>query len=224
MATRIGASAFNQQFVLPDWEILRHRIEAQFVADNFSVAAAFVADVAAAADIAKHHPDIDIRHPGRVRVGLSTHDVGGLSEADASLATTISALAAGRKLRVDSTVLTMLDIAIDALDIDLVRPFWVAVLGYRELPAGQPDWPIEDLVDPLGFGPDVWFQQMDAPRPQRNRVHLDLRVPAEVAEARIAAAIAAGGRLLSAEHARAFWVLADPEGNEACICTWQDRD
>jgi 4a-hydroxytetrahydrobiopterin dehydratase len=70
----------------------------------------------------------------------------------------------------------------------------------------------------------VWFQQMDAPRPQRNRIHLDVIVPHDVAEERVAATLAAGGRLVSADRAPAFWVLADVEGNEACVCTWQGRE
>lgn len=111
-----------------------------------------------------------------------------------------------------------LAIAIDAMDIPAVRPFWQAVLGYDAV-----DAPV-DLVDPSGGGPSVWFQQMDEPRPQRNRVHLDLTVPHDDAVARVEAALAAGGRLVSDEHARAFWILADPEGNEVCVCTWQDRD
>jgi 4a-hydroxytetrahydrobiopterin dehydratase len=65
---------------------------------------------------------------------------------------------------------------------------------------------------------------MDTPRPQRNRIHLDIVVAHDVAEQRVAAAVATGGRVVSDKRARAFWVLADPEGNEACICTWQDRD
>ena len=65
---------------------------------------------------------------------------------------------------------------------------------------------------------------MDAPRPQRNRIHLDITVPDDVAEQRITAALAAGGTLVSDGAAKAFWILADPEGNEVCICTWQDRD
>jgi 4a-hydroxytetrahydrobiopterin dehydratase len=64
---------------------------------------------------------------------------------------------------------------------------------------------------------------MDEPRPQRNRIHVDVTVPHDEADARIAAAIDAGGQLVSAARARAFWILADPEGNEACVCTWQDR-
>jgi 4a-hydroxytetrahydrobiopterin dehydratase len=65
---------------------------------------------------------------------------------------------------------------------------------------------------------------MDAPRPQRNRIHIDVDVPHREAKARLDASIAAGGRLLSDAGAPAFLVLADPEGNEACICTWQGRD
>ncbi|MDX6325266.1 MAG: 4a-hydroxytetrahydrobiopterin dehydratase, partial [Nocardioidaceae bacterium] len=61
-------------------------------------------------------------------------------------------------------------------------------------------------------------------RPQRNRLHIDVLVPHDVAEQRIEAAVAAGGRVVNEREARAFWVLADPEGNEACICTWQDRE
>lgn len=70
----------------------------------------------------------------------------------------------------------------------------------------------------------MWFQQMDAPRPQRNRIHLDLTEPHDEAERRVAAALNAGGVLVDGSHARAFWVLADAEGNEVCVCTWQDRD
>jgi 4a-hydroxytetrahydrobiopterin dehydratase len=65
---------------------------------------------------------------------------------------------------------------------------------------------------------------MDAPRPQRNRIHIDVSVPHDQAQARLEAALAAGGRLLSDAEAPAFWVLADPEGNGACITTWQARD
>ena len=58
---------------------------------------------------------------------------------------------------------------------------------------------------------------MTEPRPQRNRIHLDISVPHDEAQARIEAALKAGGTLVSDAHAPAFWVLADAEGNEACI-------
>ncbi len=116
-----------------------------------------------------------------------------------------------------------MEIAIDAMDIPAVRPFWQAVLGYTDEPWGSGD-PGAGLVDPLGQGPAFWFQQMDAPRPQRNRIHVDISVPHDEAGRRIADALAAGGTLVSDDEAPAFWILADPEGNEACICTWQGRD
>jgi 4a-hydroxytetrahydrobiopterin dehydratase len=94
-------------------------------------------------------------------------------------------------------------------------------LGYADEPGSELP---AALIDPSGRGPAVWFQQMDAPRPQRNRIHIDVDVPHEAAAARIDAALAAGGHLLSDDAAPAYWVLADPEGNEACICTWQGRD
>jgi 4a-hydroxytetrahydrobiopterin dehydratase len=65
---------------------------------------------------------------------------------------------------------------------------------------------------------------MDAPRPQRNRIHVDLYLPQDVAEARIAAALAAGGRIVNDEHAPHWWTLADPEGNEVDVAPWPDLD
>ncbi len=81
-----------------------------------------------------------------------------------------------------------------------------------------------DLIDPHAQGPPFWFQQMDAPRPQRNRIHIDVYVPHDQAEARVAAAIAAGGHLVSDEHAPEWWTLADAEGNEVDVAPWPDRD
>jgi 4a-hydroxytetrahydrobiopterin dehydratase len=175
------------------------------------------------------HLHLDLR-PDRVDLVLRTPTDGRLSRLDATLAARISA--AVGELGMATTPggtgaarpVQALEIAIDALDIPAVLPFWQAVFGYvvETRPIAEGDEGI--VVDPAGQGPTVWFQQLDAPRPQRNRIHFDLTVAEDEAEVRIAAALAAGGRLVSDAHARAFWVLADPEGNEVCICTWQDRD
>ena len=106
--------------------------------------------------------------------------------------------------------------AIDALVIPDVLPFWRAVLGYEQV-GTRICW-IPDLE-----GPPLWFQQMDAPRPQRNRIHVDLYVPHDEAEARVAAAIAAGGRVVNDANAPGWWTLADPEGNEVDVASWPDR-
>lgn len=194
------------------WRVLLRTVRATFTATDFASAAAFVARVAQVADELNHHPDVVLRW-GQVTVTSSSHDVGGLTQRDVDLARAVSQIADELGLDADVPRSQALEIAIDALDIPAVRPFWAAVLGYDE---GD-----DDLVDPAGIGPAVWFQQMDAPREQRNRIHLDVCVPHDEAEARIAAAVEAGGRLLSDARAPAFWVLADAEGNEACVCTWQ---
>ena len=78
------------------------------------------------------------------------------------------------------------------------------------------------LVDPHFEGPTFWFQQLDAPRPQRNSIHIDLYLPEDQAKARIDAAVAAGGRIASDAHAPEWWTLADPEGNEVDVAPWPD--
>ncbi|HZM79998.1 MAG TPA: VOC family protein [Candidatus Limnocylindrales bacterium] len=145
-----------------------------------------------------------------------------VAEAEADLARRISDLVVGLGLKFEPESTQMLELAIDAIDISEIRPFWRAVLGYADevLPAG----PNDPIIDPAGQGPAIWFQQMDAPRPQRNRIHFDLAVPHDQLEARLAAALVAGGALVSDRDAPAFWVLADPEGNEICLTTWQGRD
>ena len=79
------------------------------------------------------------------------------------------------------------------------------------------------MHDPNGIGPAFWFQQMDAPRPQRNRIHLDIDVPNDEVDDRSRPSWRRVGTMVNDTWARAFWVLADPEGNEACLCTWEDR-
>ena len=221
---KVSPSQFHERDDLPDWRVLQRRIEAGFRAPSLAAGAAFIVRVIAAADAADHHPDVDLRYPGRLRVALTTHAQHGLTDADVDLAREISRLAAEDGLTTYPMLAQGTEVAIDALDIEAIRPFWRAVLGYvDEAPAAE-NQPVDAIVDPRRVGPSFWFQQMEEPRPQRSRMHIDVIVPHDEAEARVAAAIAAGGRLLTDQYARSFWVLADIEGNEACVCTWQDRE
>jgi 4a-hydroxytetrahydrobiopterin dehydratase len=181
--------------------------------------------VDACAAEAEAHLRLDLR-PDRVELSLQTRSIADVTERDAVLAERISRALAELPAVTTSQLLPrptqMLELAIDALDIPAIRPFWKAVLAYQDEP-GRSD-PDDPIVDPAGQLPAVWFQQMTAARPDRNRIHLDVTVPHDEAEARVAAALAAGGVLVSDARARSFWVLADVEGNEACVCTWLDRD
>jgi len=186
--------------------------------------------VQACGGLADGHLRADLR-PDRVELSLQTRSRGVVTAADVELAHAVTAaLHAGGASTGGATGSTLprpvqaLELAIDALDIPAVLPFWRAVLGYVDEPGSVVDDPPAAIVDPAGQLPAVWFQQMEAPRPQRNRVHLDVTVAHDEADARVRAALDAGGVLVDATHARSFWVLADVEGNEVCVCTWTDRD
>jgi 4a-hydroxytetrahydrobiopterin dehydratase len=205
--------------------VLRASVEVDSLAQAVTVATA--ATTVAGRD-ADERLWIDLRRH-RVVLSIQTLALAEITEMDIALVRTVTHALTELGLRPDPVVERapersdqLLELAIDALDIPAVRPFWKAVLSYAD-EAGR-DRPTDPIVDPVGQGPAIWFQQMDAPRPQRNRIHVDVSVPHDEARHRIDAARAAGGRLVSDAHAPAFWVLADIEGNEACITTWQGRD
>ena len=205
-----------QRFHEADWRVVRDDASTHFRTDSFAAGVALVNAIGRLAHDANHHADLDLR-PDGVTVRLRTESVGGLSEREVVLARQISEAARELSVPVDLTGLQMVQVAIDALVIPDVLPFWRAVLGYRKVGG-------EDLIDPHFQGPPFWFQQMDAPRPQRNRIHIDVYVPHDQAEARVAAAIAAGGHVVSDENAPGWWTLADAEGNEVDVASWPDRD
>jgi 4a-hydroxytetrahydrobiopterin dehydratase len=196
-----------------------------------------VGSVVEAADVARRivggvgtdageHVHVDVR-ADRAVVSVQTFATGRTTRRDIDIARRITEIASEVGLRTEPVAgparsVQVLEIAVDAMDIPLVRPFWKAAFGYVD--EGADAGPEDPLVDPLGQQPAIWFQQMDAPRAQRNRIHFDVSVPHDEARQRIQTALGAGGTLLSDAEAPAFWVLADPEGNEVCITTWQGRD
>lgn len=200
----------------PDWRLLLGRLMLSVAFPDFASALRFVDAVGAVAEEQQHHPEVDLRW-GRVVLAVASHDVGGLSERDLRFAAAVAPLVEEHGGTVEHPRLTELEIAVDTMDAARIMPFWAAVLGF--VPDGD-----DALSDPQSRLPSMWFQQMEQAREQRNRIHLDVTVPHDVAEARVAAALAAGGALVSDADAPRFWVLADAEGNEACVCTWQGRD
>jgi 4a-hydroxytetrahydrobiopterin dehydratase len=199
-----------------DWRVVGEVPSTHFRTGSFAKGLALVDAIGKLADAANHHPDVDLRYHG-VTVRLTTHSEGRPTERDVALAGQITDAARELGIPVDHSGLQVIQVAIDALVIPDVLPFWRAVLGYRQ----EGD---EGVVDPDAQGPPFWFQQMDAPRPQRNRIHIDLYVPHDQAEARVAAALAAGGRIVSDENAPGWWTLADAEGNEVDVAPWPDLD
>ena len=200
---------------LADWRLVLGRLVARFDTGDFGAGARLVGEIARVADEADHHPDVDLRFP-HVTVTLVSHDVGGVTQRDVRLARRISELAADAGVAADPSAPQLVELALDTPATASVLPFWQAVLGY--------DASDDDVTDPAGRGTSLWFQPSEATAPDRQRFHLDVSVPHDVARERIDAALAAGGTLVDDGAAPSFWVLADAEGNKACICTWEGRD
>lgn len=214
MVDTITGAQFHEAHGVEDWRVLSWGAQAHFLTGSFAKGAEFVSAVAAVADAAGHHPDIDLRY-STVTVHVWTQSVHELTEKDTALAREISDVARRLQIAADPSRVQRVQIAIDAMDIAKVQPFWRAVLGYDELAE-------EDIVDPNWVNPNFWFQQMDAPRPQRNRIHIDLYLPRDQAQARVDAALAAGGTVVNDANAPFWWTLADPEGNEVDVAPWPD--
>jgi len=197
------------------------QLRTRFLTGDFSTGLALVNSIGNAADAADHHPDLDLRY-GFLDVSLSSHDVGGVTRRDLRLAASISEMARAAGVEADPAAPQVVELGLDTWASPEkgyeILPFWRAVLGY---PGRGDDG--DDVFDPTGRGPLIWFQATDEHEEPRQRFHLDICVPHDQVEARIAAAVEAGGLLVTDVGAPAFWVLADPQGNKACLCTWQGR-
>jgi 4a-hydroxytetrahydrobiopterin dehydratase len=214
MVERVVGTQFHEAEGVEDWRVVYNGAKTFFATGSFEKGVALVDAIAKIATAAGHHPDIDLRYNGVV-VRVWTYSIGRLTDLDIALARQISAAARELDIPADPSKVQTIQIAIDAMAISEVLPFWKAVLGYSQ--SGD-----EDIEDPLWHSPNVWFQQMDAPRPQRNRFHIDISLPRDQADERIAAALAAGGHIVSDAHAPDWWTLADSEGNEVDIAPWMD--
>ena len=203
---------------LDDWRWLVGGLHARFATGDFATGLALADRIGAAAEVADHHPDLDLRYPV-LAVRLVSHDVGGVTERDLRLARRISELAADLEVAAEPGAIRVLELALDTADHAAVAPFWRAILGYADSPVHGD----REVVDGDGRLTTLWFQGTDAHDVPRQRFHLDIVVPPEQAQERIDAALAAGGTLVTDRFAPAFWVLADADGNQACVCTPEGR-
>jgi 4a-hydroxytetrahydrobiopterin dehydratase len=223
MTTKLTRTAVSDAVSALGWRLILNRLETVIAVPSVGAGAHVIAQLverSVPADDTTARFDL---RPGAVLITIEPTDRS-LAEPDIDLARALSAAAVDLGAETVSELggptqlgVQGVEFAIDAMDIDAVRPFWRAVMGYVDAPDGS-------LYDPGQRGFPVWFQQMDEPRTQRNRVHFDVVVAHDVAPARLAATLAAGGTLVSDAEAPAFWIMADVEGNEVCICTWQGRD
>lgn len=204
---------------LDDWRTINVALEAHFATGNFSTGLAFVNRIGALAETANHHPDLDLRY-GFLQVRLVSHDAGAKTDRDVAMARAISEVAAELGIESDPSRVSAISLGLDTWDAEAIKPFWRAVLGLSD--SRDPDSP-DDLVDPSGLLPGLWFQDSDEHSEPRQRFHCDIAVPPDAAAARIAAALEAGGVLVTERDAPRFTVLADAQGNKVCVCTHVGR-
>jgi 4a-hydroxytetrahydrobiopterin dehydratase len=201
----------------PDFRHMPGQLMARYRTADFASAQQLVGEIARLADEADHHPDLQVGW-GYVEVRLTSHDVKGITRRDTALARRISAVAGEQGAHPEPGALQLVEWGLDTWADVEVLPFWRALLGYGDAHMEG------EVVDPAGRGgPTVWFQDTDEHETPRQRFHPDIWVPVDEAHTRIEAAIAAGGTLVSDDKAPSFWVLADPQGNRACICTVAQR-
>jgi 4a-hydroxytetrahydrobiopterin dehydratase len=222
MSEPITAREFHATEGLGDWRVLGEGACAFYRTGSFTESARFVAAVSELEGVDEHPPAVDIRDGGvTVRLISAADDYFGMTGRDVEVARRVSAMARDQGLSADPSAVQYLLIVAGAPDIAAVMPFWRAILGYQP----RPDSPEEDLVDPQDRGSAFWFESMAEPRPGGGgAIHVGIWVPPDQAEARVAAALAAGGRMVRDDFAPSWWTLADAAGNEADIATTTGRD
>jgi 4a-hydroxytetrahydrobiopterin dehydratase len=204
---------------LDDWRKLAQALHARYRVADFRAAAAFASAVAEAAEAVGHLPDIKMTQDV-VDVSLCTREDGlWVTEKDIGMARKISEIARQQGVTPEPSSVTQIELALDTPDDARVAPFWSALL------TGSPDNNIYDSVfDPTGRVPSLWFQGTGEHETPRQRWHFDLWLDPAVAEERIAGAVTAGGSVVYDDEAPSFTVLADPDGNRVCVCTYLERE
>ncbi|WP_313810629.1 4a-hydroxytetrahydrobiopterin dehydratase [Glutamicibacter sp.] len=198
---------------LPHWRELPGAIATVYQTRTAAEAIELFSDIAGAAEMDNHHPDVDWRY-NLIFVTTSSHDVGGqITTRDIALASKISerAEALGAKPRID--LIGTVEIGIDTGNPEAIASQWAAGLGYKFLTDGS-------LADPNRRRPAIWFQETRTPND--NRLHLDVWLPDSESQP-VLAELEASGVGADAESAPAFTVITDSQGNRFCICTEAGR-
>jgi len=208
-----GRSAFLAASGVEEWAVLHGGPTAVFRTSSLADAAALAQAIAAVPGLDSTNAQINLLAE-QVTVRL-TREVWKIEESHIGLARAISAAARAHGAAADRAAIHEVQFAISAKPDAIDLGFWRAVLGYAPMQG-------DNAIDPLGNSSTVWMQELDAAKPLRHAMHIDVSVPREQAEQRFAAAVAAGGVIVDDSHAPAWWILADRSGNKVCIAAWPD--
>jgi 4a-hydroxytetrahydrobiopterin dehydratase len=194
---------------LPDWRYRLGGLVTVYKAPTSAAALELIAAVGRLAEEQNHHPDLDWRY-NRVFIRYTSHDAGGeVTERDAAAARSAAKAAAEVGAEAQPGLFRTVEVGIDTADPEEISEVWRVALGYKKAPGG-------DLVDPYGRGPNIWFQETQAPN--SNRLHLDVHW--SLAESGpVLEKTAATGALMNRDHAPDWVVVTDAQGNRLCVCT-----
>jgi 4a-hydroxytetrahydrobiopterin dehydratase len=222
MTDQLTARQFHEAEGLEDWRVVGDGGCIYFPTTSFASSARLVQAIGDIEGVEDHPPAIDVRADGvTVRLITVEDEYYGMTQRDVAIGRRISAVARDLGLSADPSKIQSVLVIPGAPDTARIMPFWQAVMGYER----RPDTPDEDLVDPRDRGPAFWFEPMKEPRADGGgAIHVAVWLPYEQAEARVASALAAGGRMVRDEFAPAWWTLADEAGNEADVATPETRD
>jgi 4a-hydroxytetrahydrobiopterin dehydratase len=213
---------------LSDWRKLAQGLHARYVIDDFGTGARFVAAVGGAADVLGHHPRVGIG-PGYVDLKLVTDDaiyrdregtehvIEWVTQQDVDLARRITEIAAEHGIEADPASVSMVELGLDTADSATIAPVWAALLTGDPEAQGR-GTPGDEIRDATGRVPNLWFGDAGEHETPRQRLHIEVYVPLEVAEQRIAAALAAGGTVVDDSDAPSLTVIADQDGNKGVLC------
>jgi len=218
---------------LIDWRKLGQGIHARYLVGSFEAGVRFVTAVGEAGDALGHHPRVTmgdgyvdlklISDDAVYRDGEGTeHIVEWVTQQDIDLARRVTELAAEQAVVADPASITTIELALDTAHAATIAPVWAALLTGSSDAQGRGSIG-DDIRDATSRVPILWFQGTDEHETPRQRFHIDVWVPPEVAEQRIAAAVAAGGIIVDDSNAPSYTVVADQDGNKACVCTTQNR-
>jgi 4a-hydroxytetrahydrobiopterin dehydratase len=197
---------------LDDWAILHGGPTAVFRVGSLVDAARLAAAVAEV-------PGLEPRTlltavADRLTVKL-TREMWGTEAKHVEVARAISAVAREHGATADRSAVQEVQLSVAAKPDAIDLGFWQAVLGYAPLHG-------DNCLDPNGQASTVWMQDLDPEKPLRHAMHVDVSVARDHAEARLEAAVAAGGVVVDDSAAPGAWILADRSGNKVCIAAWPD--
>jgi 4a-hydroxytetrahydrobiopterin dehydratase len=216
---------------LTDWRKLGQGFHARYMVGDFAAGVRFLAAVGEAGDPLGHYPRVTMGD-GYVDLKLisddavyrdqegTEHVVEWVTQQDLDLARRITEIAASLAVRAEPSAITAIELALDTAHAAAIAPVWAALLTGSTEARGRGTIG-DDVRDATGRVPILWFQDTDEHETPRQRFHIDVQVPYDVAEQRIAAAVAAGAVIV--DDSRAPWttILADQDGNKACVGTMQ---